>query len=351
MRNARNVTSSDVISQLRLPLIVLVTYAHSYGAIAPGYSILSCGWDTYEVVKLLVSQTLVKVAVPVFYIVAGYLFFRRLEQWSWQTYMGKMRRRVVSLLVPYVFWNAVVAWKYGAPDWHILWDYFPQAGIQTDWFGHEQLLTAPVCLPLWFLRDLMVVTLLTPIIYICVRGLGHWLMAVLLVFYLSGTCAFVPGLSAYALCFFTLGAFLAIRREDLLSAAQRWETPACILTAVLALLMMLTYRTAAFSSLMLCFRLTGAVAVICVARRLLTVSARRLPPVVCRASYFVYLTHYALFLAFVDEAFFRMFGTSRAVLCVHYLLCPLVKSALLVAAYCLYQWGRGKLLPTPGKKG
>ena len=69
------VTQYEIIRSVRLPLIILVTYAHSYGAIREGYSLLGSGWDTYEILKILVSQTLVKVAVPTFFIISGYLFF------------------------------------------------------------------------------------------------------------------------------------------------------------------------------------------------------------------------------------------------------------------------------------
>lgn len=337
MKNGSDVTQSDVFSQLRLPLIVLVTYAHSYGGIAPDYTLPVCGWDTYEVLKLLVSQTLVKVAVPVFYIMSGYLFFYGIEQWSRGVYFSKMRRRFFSLLLPYVFWNALVAWKYGAFSWHVFWDYYPTAGVQTDWLGHQQLMTAPVCMPLWFLRDLMVVSLLTPIIYIAVRRLGRWLLLLLLPFYLSGVCAFVPGLSSYAVCFFTFGAFMSIRKMELIPTMQRCEWPAYIMSAVLAVLMILTYRTPVFSSLMICFRLTGGVAVFCLTYRLLSRTRKRLPAVICRSSYFLYLAHYTLFFSFIDTAFFHLFGTATAALCLHYLLCPLLKAALIVGAYSCFR--------------
>ena len=75
LNGRQSVKTADVISQLRLPLIVLVTYAHSYGGVEEGYGLLSSAWNTCEFLKLLVSQTLVKVAVPAFFIISGYLFF------------------------------------------------------------------------------------------------------------------------------------------------------------------------------------------------------------------------------------------------------------------------------------
>ena len=38
------ISQYDVISALRLPLIVLVTYTHSYGGVTEGYCILGSGW-------------------------------------------------------------------------------------------------------------------------------------------------------------------------------------------------------------------------------------------------------------------------------------------------------------------
>lgn len=334
MRNRSNASQFDVISQLRFPLIVLVTFAHSYSGVSGDYSLLA-DWNTYEFLKLLVSQTLVKVAVPVFYIISGYLFFVNVKEWSGQVYRQKLLRRVKTLLIPYLFWNLLMAWKLQTFSWEVFWTFWKPSGIQIDWFGHEQLMTAPANMPLWFLRDLMIVSLLTPIIYIGVKKLGSWLLTGLTLVYLSGVCAFVPGLSAYAVFFFTLGSFLAIRKMDLYMTMLRFERPAYVLSFLLAVAMMLTYHATVFSSIMLCFRVVGAVAVFCLAYRILALTSRRLPTVVCHSAYFVYLAHFVFFMSFVDDGFFALFGTSTASLSIHYLLCPLLKVAVLVGVYAL----------------
>lgn len=344
MRNRSNVTQFDVISQLRFPLIVLVTFAHSYSGVSGEYSLLA-DWNAYEFLKLLVSQTLVKVAVPVFFIISGYLFFVNVWEWNVQVYRRKLLRRVKTLLIPYLLWNLLMVWKLRMISWDMFWVFWKPAGVQVDWFGHVQLMTAPANMPLWFLRDLMVVSLLTPILYIGIKRLGWWLMAGLAVVYLSGVCAFVPGLSAYAVFFFTLGAFLAIRKMNLLMTMLRFERLAYALSFLLAVAMMLTYHAAVFSSIMLCFRLVGAVAVFCLAYRRLSLSSRRLPMVVCESAYFVYLAHYVFFMSFVDDGFFALLGTSTVSMSIHYLLCPLLKVAVLVGVYIC-----GKRLPLLSKR-
>ena len=337
MNNGKGVSQYEVIQQLRFPMIVLVTFAHSYGKVEDGFSLLASDWNAYEFLKLLVSQTLVKVAVPVFFIMSGYLFFANVDKWDITTYKKKILRRIKTLLIPYLIWNLLMAVKLKTFSMSIFWAYWDPTGKQIDWFGHEQLMTAPANMPLWFLRDLMVVSLLTPIIYILIRKMGLWLMAVLTVLYLSGVCAFIPGLSAYAVYFFTFGAFLSIRKMDLIASLKRVELSSYMLSILLAISMLLTFHTFAFSSLMLCFRLTGAIAVFCLASKILTSSSRRLPSVICDSSYFIYLAHYVFFFSFIDTAFFTLFGTSIPALSIHYLLSPIMKVAILVGVYVVYR--------------
>lgn len=339
-----NSSKYEVIRQLRFPMIVLVTFAHSYGEVAEGFSLLTSEWNTYEFLKLLVSQTLVKVAVPVFFIMSGYLFFANVERWSLKVYQTKMLRRMKTLLIPYLIWNLLMAVKLKTFSWSIFWVFWCPAGIQTDWLGQEQLMTAPANMPLWFLRDLIIVSLLTPFLYIAIRKFGSWFLVALTILYLSGICAFIPGLSAYAVYFFTFGAFLSIRKNDLIASAKQLEWPAYVLSLILALAMMLTYNTPVFSSLMLCFRLTGAVAVFCLASRVLSATTKRLPSMVCDSTYFIYLSHYVFFFSFIDTAFFTLFGTSIPALSIHYLLAPLLKAVVLVAIYIAYRELRGRVL-------
>lgn len=330
------VSQFDVFTQLRFPLILLVVYAHTYSGVDPAYSLPLSGWNTYECLKILVGQTLAKVAVPAFYAMSGYLFFCGISQWSRHAYWQKLRRRCRSLLLPYLLWNALLALRYRQFTWHVFWDFYPAAGAQTDWLGHEQLLVAPLNMPLWFLRDLMVVSLLSPLFYWVLRRAGLWLLGLLTVAYLSGVCAFVPGLSAYAVYFFACGAYFGIRKTDVVSLMRRVELPAYALSALLAVLMLFTYHAPYFSSLMLAFRLTGMVALFCLASRVLAATPRRLPAVVSSSAYFIYLCHFVFFLAVIDRLLLSLLGSSAPALCLHYLLSPPLKVAVYLAVYVLW---------------
>lgn len=339
MIGSDSISQYELIRRLRFPMIVLVTYAHSYGHVADDYNLLTSDWNTYEFLKLLISQTLVKVAVPVFFIISGYLFFANVKDWNVSIYKAKVLRRVKTLLAPYLIWNLLMAIKLKTFSWSMFWVYWKPAGIQIDWFGNDQLMTAPVNMPLWFLRDLIIVSLFTPIIYIGIQRLGNWLLGILTICYLSGVFAFIPGFSAYAVYFFTLGAFLSIRKKDLVGVMKRVEIPSYTLSVLLVVSMLFTYHTPFFSSLMLCFRITGAVSVFCLASY---ISRKGMSPL-CDSAYFIYLAHYVFFMSFIDEAFLAFGGISTSGLSVHYLFCPLVKVIILASVYVIFRWAKSKL--------
>lgn len=310
-------SQSEFFSQIRLPLIVLVTYAHSYGGVMEGYSVHGSGWDSYEVMKIVISQTLVKMAMPMFFVISGYLFFANVEKFNKNIYWQKIRRRVRTLLIPYFIWNLLMAVKLNAFNLSIFWK--------------------PANMPLWFLRDLIIVSLLTPIIYIGVKKLNYWIFILLIPIYLTGIWTIQPGPNPYAICFFTLGAYLSIQKINLVKVCLKMEKDAYLLTVFLALAMIITYPTITYSLLLLCFRVMSIVAVFCLAYRILSQTNKRIPKTACDASYFIYLAHYVFFFSFIDTTFLSLFGTSTINLCAHYLLCPLLKAVIFVAIYYLYR--------------
>lgn len=201
----------------------------------------------------------------------------------------------------------------------------------------------PANMPLWFLRDLMAVSLLTPIIYIGVKKFGWWLIVILIPIYITGIWAIQPDLNPYAICFFTLGALSSIKKLDLTETCTKYVKPACGLSVILMIAMVVTYGTEAYMGLMLCFRVTSVVALFGLAG----IAHWGQSPMCdfgAKASYFVYLAHYVLFLGVIDTTFFGLFGESQASLCVHYLICPLIKAGILIAVYWLYRVIRTKAI-------
>ena len=88
---------SDKIKVLSLVAIVLVLYIHSGFHDYP-HEILGMQFNHY--LQDAVSGKLGRCAVPLFYMISGFLFFQHVDSVS--DVLGKMRKRVKTLLVPYI---------------------------------------------------------------------------------------------------------------------------------------------------------------------------------------------------------------------------------------------------------
>lgn len=163
--------TSHVIAALRLPLCVMVLAIHTFNW---RHDFPVEGWPSaldeqpywFQVVTHLVMWAWCSMAVPLFFVFAGFLFFREGLPLGWQGYAAKLKRRVWTLLVPFVLWNLLVL---GITGFNECW----REGFSAHW---QEVATDPWRLldgifggppydgPLWFVHDLMSLTLLTPII-------------------------------------------------------------------------------------------------------------------------------------------------------------------------------------------
>lgn len=93
-------------------------------------------------------------AVPVFYFLSAYLFFRNFDG-SFQQYKMKISRRFYSLFVPYVIFCTFGYIK------HLIVSGLTGGGI-LGWMYELWLCET---MPLWFIRELMALALLAPLFY------------------------------------------------------------------------------------------------------------------------------------------------------------------------------------------
>ena len=102
---------SESITMLRFPLAVLVVFIHSFGPevdMAQLHAGGLTGMAVYDYVRLFVSVVIARSAVPLFFIFSGYLLFKGVEQYDRETYVGKLRKRWLSLARPYLVWNVLI---------------------------------------------------------------------------------------------------------------------------------------------------------------------------------------------------------------------------------------------------
>ena len=117
--------------------------------------------------------TIVQLGVPMFFFISAVLFFK---QCSFADLEKKYERRVFSLLIPYLLWNTFFVFVYVALM-HI--PFFQERMHMTpEVLGTpKQIFNAIIhskCTPLWFVKDLMLLTLLAPVILLLLRDI-RWI--------------------------------------------------------------------------------------------------------------------------------------------------------------------------------
>lgn len=363
---------SQTIDQLRVPMAFFIICIHMqsyfpYVEVAP--SAISSWRTLYEMAYVLCTEHLACLAMPMFFAFSGFLLFQNLQQWSKDVYLGKLRNRVRSLILPYLLWNVmyilltVVKYCYLAirhvstwqelADWyvshhgfmHMLWDCYVSSSGKVDWLGFAVCSYMPIHMPLWFMRDLIVLLLFAPVIYWCIRKFPTLTIALIFFCRISHIWIHWPGFSAYSTFYFSLGALAAIHNLNVVKWSGRYVW--ILLGTSLVLLYSLMYHYAImggalFSVVKILYKVLGILTVLGATGLMIERVSWRLPAVATQSSFFVYVTHaLPVFILYSPIAMicriekWVMGGPSDSLLLLRYLMAPLLTLALCMAIYAL----------------
>ena len=210
----KNILQSRVIDVLRFPMIVGVVLWHSFFEGIMGLDIPDSGIPIYHTTSFFISRILASVAVPLFFFISGYLFFFR-TAFSVDVYKKKLKSRIKTLLIPYLFWNFVVLVGH--------WIVTVLSPVQLTSGAYKQVSDYTVCdylisfwningMPvngaLWFIRDLMVMLAFSPLVYWCLRYFRWYILVVFGCIWLVGGTLEIPRMDA--VFFFFVGAWFSI---------------------------------------------------------------------------------------------------------------------------------------------
>lgn len=241
---------SQTIRFLRFPLVVGVVFIHNkMGTInIQGTEINYTEWPWLTNIFYCFSNAIPAVCVPMFFFFSGFLFFYKTNL-NKTIYIKKMKKRISSLLVPYLIFN-FLGFLIFLTQMHLCFHkYFPLLSnyrvdivtfLSSFWVTTIPKEMAggstPIDHPLWYLRDLLIMCSASPVIFYVIRKIGIVFVLVMGLFWFSqiGTLFGVPSIDHQALFFFPLGAYFSIRHLDFVQYARKkkWTMYAFVLCIV-----------------------------------------------------------------------------------------------------------------------
>lgn len=198
-------------------LIVLVVFLHSLNVDISKCDDFICDFQYF------IAHKVTQVAVPLFFAITGYLYFLKMDSAfsKMQFFIDNNKKRLKTIVIPFFIWCLF---------WFTFLFLLQQLPFLTALFSKplhkmsfsdqlSSLFIAPVNYPFWFLRDLILLLAISPIIYISIRYLNFFalfLYFILSVFY--NTILTINGADVFLwlpIFYFSLGAFFSIYKFDL----------------------------------------------------------------------------------------------------------------------------------------
>lgn len=168
------------------------------------------GWSQF----VHMMQIILRICVPTFFLLSGYLFCKNYKGWTRGWFMGKYKTRVRSLLVPYLVGNVIVFILFYVSNY--VAGGLMGAGVTHNmgyaWYELPKFLWSPVANPVfWFLRDLMIVIALSPILIKLLEKLGWIVVSILGILWFTDVWASpFSGFSSSSFFFFSMGAYFSM---------------------------------------------------------------------------------------------------------------------------------------------
>ena len=220
-------TVSERIAILRYLMIVGIVWLHT-----PPYVPLDAVGDAFGFIKAFVQHGLFRLTVPTLTVISGFLLFgsgldRRVRD--------LVRKKGRSLLVPLVLWNLplvlalYLAQRVGSPE-HVFRVQLYPLTVPTFLDATFGLRSAPVNYPLNFLRDLLVLALLSPLFGLFLRQAPVIGLGIVAGVFLSGLDGPLLLRDTMAINFYC-GGLLAGCGAQCALALDRWRLPLLVLLA------------------------------------------------------------------------------------------------------------------------
>lgn len=209
----------------------------------------------------------------------------------------------------------------------LFWDVNVWAEDRTNLLGMLTPMTGPIDLPLWFLRDLIVVTVLTPFVYGFVKHTRHYGILLLALAYISGVWPNLSGFNITAVFFFSTGAYFSIHGKNLVMECQcvRMASYIAAIAFLLPSIWLDGRNTPVGYILYPFYIISGVCAAFNLAADLLRKGKTKVHPLLAQSTFFIYALHTIVVLAACNFLVQHLLsGEHPLIQTIAYLLTPLL---------------------------
>ncbi|NDP22195.1 MAG: acyltransferase family protein, partial [Paludibacter sp.] len=200
---------SDKIKVLSFVLIILVVFLHSYNLSKNTID----SFDLNHFIQNFISNGVSRIAVPLFFLISGYLFFKD-KPCSVLDFKNKFKKRFYSLVIPFVFWSSL-----GILTFFLL-QLIPNL---TKFFTNKLIISFnyidflntlvinPIPFQLWFIRDLIVLILISPLLNFILKKFNLFFICSIFILWFIIPTFYI--FTSESMLFFSIGASFSIRYQ------------------------------------------------------------------------------------------------------------------------------------------
>lgn len=331
---------SDKLRILSLISIIFVLYIHS-GFHADEIE----GMVVNDRVQEFVSGMMGRCAVPLFYVISGYLFFLKVPEGMKSIY-GKMRKRVGTLVVPYIIgclffvgFGVLMAVLPGVSKYmnsSLMPFFFKPIGEFLRSIFYDAGNGTPCAFQLWFLRDLILIVATSPLWYLCLKHLKWGFVAVVFVL----TYLDVPHVPFYSLFWFVLGGQLTKAKIEMGGVSGRIKVAIFGLFLIISIVQLLSPDMLEWNLLRIPIIMLGIIGIWglydAFVEKKFCLSHHKWLGIACQFTFFIYLFHEPT-LNIVRKLIVVMLSKNELGYLTSYLLSPWIFTVCAVFAGLLFR--------------
>lgn len=196
---------SNKFKNISLILTILVVFLHAYNL---EESNLVKNANSF--IQNFISYGICTIAVPMFFMISGYLFFYNFES-SVKSWLNKYKKRFKSLVVPFVIWCV---------GWMLILYLIQLTSFGETFFSNmivkkftlkqlfEYTFKYPIPFQLWYISDLIKLVIISPIIYYVIKFTNKIYIPIIFTLLFLNTLEF-------PIVFYSIGCYLSINNISL----------------------------------------------------------------------------------------------------------------------------------------